>query len=127
MISAFQDELITIDELRARIPDLRAREAGLCTQIDALDSQLADRQIYLKLAEDLDGFLTGLRTSADTTDVPQQQRVLRLLVRDVLVGPEKITIRHRIPVREHTPDTGHETTSTDTEGDHRRLPIALGA
>jgi len=26
-------------------------------------------------------------------------RVLRLLVKDVLVGPEKITIRHRIPIR----------------------------
>ena len=117
MISAYQEELITIDELRARIPDLRARETSLRTQIDALDSQLADRQAYLKLADDLEGFLAGLRTSADTADVPQRQRVLRLLVKDVLIGPEKITIRHRIPVREHTPGTGDDTT-TATEGDH---------
>jgi site-specific DNA recombinase len=118
MISAFQEELITIDEPRARIPDLRAREASLPNQIDALNSQAADRQVYLKLADDLEGFLTGLRTSADTADVPQQQRVLRLLVKDVLVGPQKITIRHRIPVREH-PGTGHEPETTDAEGDHR--------
>ena len=118
MISAYQEELITIDELRARIPDLRTRETSLRAQINALDTQLADRQDYLKLADDLDHFLAGLRTSIDTPDVPERQRVLRLLVKDVLVGPEKITIRHRIPVREHTPSTAHENTTTDTEGDH---------
>ena len=31
--------------------------------------------------------------------VEERQRVLRLLVKDVLIGPEKITIRHRIPAR----------------------------
>ena len=29
----------------------------------------------------------------------ERQRVLRLLVKDILIGPDKITIRHRIPVR----------------------------
>jgi site-specific DNA recombinase len=118
MISAYQEELITIDELRARIPDLRARETSLRTQIDALDSQLADRQVYLKLADDLEGFLTGLRANADTADVAERQRVLRLLVKDVLIGPEKITIRHRVPVRGHTPHTPDDTATADTEGDH---------
>ena len=119
MIQAFQEQLITIDELRARIPDLRARETSLRTQIDALDAQLADREIYLKLADDLEGFLAGLQHSADTSDLPERQRVLRLLVKDVLVGPEKITIRHRIPVREHTPTSGHDHPTPDTESDDR--------
>ena len=46
------EELITIDELRTRMPDLRARETNLRNQIQALDSQLADREAYLKLASD---------------------------------------------------------------------------
>jgi site-specific DNA recombinase len=95
MIQAYQEQLITIDELRARIPDLRNRETSLRAQVEALDSQLADRQIYLKLADDLEGFLAGLRHNADTCTVPERQRILRLLVKDVLIGPEKITIRHR--------------------------------
>jgi len=45
MIQAYQEQLISIDELRARIPDLRGRETSLRTQIDALDAQLADREI----------------------------------------------------------------------------------
>ena len=58
MVEAFSEQLITIDELRGRMPGLRAREAGLRGQLDALDSQLADRDAYLKLANDLEGFLT---------------------------------------------------------------------
>ena len=99
MIEAFSEQLLTIDELRARMPHLRARQANLRTQIDALDAQAADRDAYLKLADDLEGFLTQLRGKAATADVEERQRVLRLLVKDVLIGPEKITIRHRIPVR----------------------------
>ena len=49
-------------------------------------------------------------TNADTADVAERQRVLRLLVKDVLIGPEKITIRHRIPVREHATDHAGTTT-----------------
>ena len=52
MIEAFSEQLITIDELRARMPHLRAREASLRGQLYALDAQAADRDAYLKLADD---------------------------------------------------------------------------
>jgi site-specific DNA recombinase len=118
MIEAFGEQLITIDELRARMPDLRARETNLRNQIEALDTQLADHQAYLTLAADLEGFLTQLHTNAETSTITERQRVLRLLVKDVLIGPEKITIRHRIPLRKRTHSHGQDTDSTDTEGEH---------
>ena len=127
MISAYQEELITIDELRTRLPDLRAREASLRSQMQALDAQSADQQVYLKLADDLDTFLTGLRTTAATSDVHERQRIVRLLVKDVLVGPEKITIRHRIPVREHTPAAGTTPQPPTRRVTIGTFPIALGA
>jgi site-specific DNA recombinase len=119
MVEAFSEQLITIDELRAKMPDLRARQASLRGQLDALDAQAADRDAYLKLAGDLEGFLSRLRGSAATASVDERRRVLRLLVKDVLIGPEKITIRHRIPVREHASGGGRHDT-TDTEGDMRQ-------
>jgi len=117
MIEAFQEQLITIDELRSRMPDLRARETNLRGQLDALDAQLADQEAYLKLADDLEGFLTRLRASTSGASVPERQRILRLLVKDVLVGPEKITIRHRIPIRERTSHSNQEHQTPATEGD----------
>ena len=118
MVTAFSEQLITIDELRARMPDLRARETGLKDQIAALDAQAADRDAYLRLAGDLEGFLTRLRASSATATTEDRQRVLRAVVQDILIGPEKITIRHRIPVREPASGGGHHDT-TDTEGDMR--------
>jgi DNA invertase Pin-like site-specific DNA recombinase len=119
MIEAFGEQLITIDELRARMPDLRARETNLRHQLDALDTQLADRQAYLTLATDLEGFLTQLHRGAETSTTDERRRVLRLLVKDVLIGPDKVTIRHRIPIRERTHKDSQHTDTTDTEGDHQ--------
>ena len=127
MIEAYSEQLITIDELRTRMPHLRARETSLRSQIEALDAQAADQDAYLKLAGDLDGFLAQLRGSAATASISERQRVLRLLVKDVLIGPEKITIRHRIPVRERTSSGGGHHDTTDTEGDMRQsYPLCWG-
>jgi site-specific DNA recombinase len=126
MIEAFSEQLITIDELRARMPALRARETNLRGQATALDAQLADRDAYLKLADDLESFLTQLRGNTHDASVTERQRVLRLLVKDVLIGPQKVTIRHRIPIRERTTsDQGPST--ADTEGDHQpSCPLRWG-
>ena len=127
MIEAFGEQLITIDELRARMPDLRAREANLRNQIQALDAQLADREAYLALAADLQGFLTQLHARAETSTLDERRRVLKLLIKDVLIGPEKITIRHRIPLRERVSSDTQHTGNTDTEGEHpEHCPVRWG-
>jgi site-specific DNA recombinase len=114
MISAFSEQLLTIDELRARMPDLRARETGMKDQFAALAALAADRDAYLKLADDLEGFLARLRGNSATATTQDRQRVLRALVQDILIGPDKITIRHRIPVREPSSDGHYDTTSAIT-------------
>jgi site-specific DNA recombinase len=123
MITASSEQLLTIDELRARMPALRARETGLKDQIAALDAQAADRDAYLRLAGDLEGFLARLRQSSATATTQDRQRILRAVVQDVLVGPEKITIRHRIPVREPSSSSGGHHDTTDTEGDMRESSL----
>src|SRR5258707_1889818 len=127
MIEAFSEQLITIDELRARMPHLRARQANLRGQIDAADTQAADREAYLQLADNLESFLAQLQGNAATASIPERQRVLRLLVKDILIGPQTITIRHRIPARGNTPAARKHDTETDTEGDHRQsYPLRWG-
>jgi len=119
MIEAYSEQLITIDELRAKIPGLRAREASLRRQIEAADAQAADRDAYLTLADDLESFLAQLHARAGTAPATERRRVLRLLVKDILIGPEKITIRHRIPARTGNTGTIQHDPQPDTEGDHR--------
>jgi site-specific DNA recombinase len=106
LVQAYQEALIPLDELRARIPELRARKATIDASLAALDAQLLDRDNYLKLAEDLDTFLTRLRDTATTATTPDRQRVLRTVVKEILVGPDQITIRHTIPVKRPFLSTG---------------------
>ena len=120
LIGAYQEDLLSLDELRARMPDLRARETSLRHQAQALDAQLADREVYLKLAQNLEGFLAALRKSAVSATVEDRQRVVRLLVKEVLVGPGKIVIRHSIPTRGDTPAPA--SVSTDSDNDAEPAP-----
>ncbi|MBV9164189.1 MAG: recombinase family protein [Pseudonocardiales bacterium] len=115
LIKAYQEELISFDELRERMPELRARETNLRSQLDALAAQLTDRDAYLKLATNLEDFLTRLRNNTAIATVPEQQRVLRLLVKDILIGPERILIRHRIPTGTNTPTPTRKITNGDTD------------
>jgi site-specific DNA recombinase len=119
LIKAYQEELISLDELRERTPELRSRETSLRSQLDALADQLVDRQAYLKLATGLEDFLARLRGNAATATVPEQQRVLRLLIKDVLIGPERILIRHSIPTSSATAPT---TTVADGDTDEEPAP-----
>jgi len=98
LLTAYQEGLISLDELRKRMPDLRRREQADNAELQAIVDQTADRATYLRLAETLTTFLTRLRSSADALDVSERQRVLRLLVKDVLVGDDTIIIRHSIPL-----------------------------
>ncbi len=96
LVEAYQEELIELEELRRRSPELRRKATALRGQLEALEAQAVDRETYLRLAENLGGFLTRLRNAAETVSIPERQRILRLLVREVLVGPERVVIRHSI-------------------------------
>ena len=85
------------------MPELRQREHASQTELNSILDQISDRAIYLRLAETLSDFLTRLRTSADTLDVQERQRIARLVIKDILVGDETIVIRHSIPLSSMTP------------------------
>ena len=98
LLTAYQEGLLSLDELRERMPDLRRREQTANTELQALLDQSVDRATYLRLAETLTTFLTRLRSAANGLDISERQRVVRLLVKEVLVGDDKIIIRHSIPL-----------------------------
>jgi site-specific DNA recombinase len=97
LVQAYQEDLLTLDELRARMPELRAKETGLTGALASLDAQLLDRETYLTLTENLEAFLSRLRDTSEAATIEDRQKVLRSVVKEVLVGPERVVIRHSIP------------------------------
>jgi site-specific DNA recombinase len=119
LIEAYQEQLITLEELRARTPTLRKREATLQAELGALDNELHDAETYLKLTETLESFRARLDANTQQLTIKQRQQIIRLLVREVLIGEEQITIRHSI-----TTPNGHQPQgySLRSDGQAPRTP-----
>jgi site-specific DNA recombinase len=96
LLTVYQEELLSLDELRVRMPPLRQREQAMQAELQAINNQTAERAAYLRLAETLTAFLERMRLNAQTLDVEQRQRIMRLLVKEVIVGKDLITIKHSI-------------------------------
>src|SRR6266545_863912 len=82
LLNAYQEGLLSIEQLRERMPVLRQRDQAL----RAIADQTNDRAAFLRLAETLAAFLARLHSAAETLSVTERQRIVRLLVKDVLVG-----------------------------------------
>src|SRR6266446_594886 len=98
LLTAYQEDLLSLDELRHRMPELRRREYATRAELQSIADQTTNRTAYLRLAETLTAFLARLRSSAETLDIIERQRVVRLLVKEILVSDDRIVIRHSIPL-----------------------------
>src|SRR5207244_7985915 len=106
LLNAYQEGLLSIEQLRERMPVLRHRQQTLRSELHAIADQTNDRAAFLRLAETLTAFLARLRSAAETLSVTERQRIVRLLVKEVLVGEDTITIRHSIPIPSGPPPNG---------------------
>src|SRR5260370_23597792 len=106
LLNAYQEGLLSIEQLRERMPVLRQRQQTLRAELQAMADQTNDRAAFLRLAETLTAFLARLRSGVETLSVIERQRIVRLLVKDVLVGEDTITIRHSIPIPSRPPQNG---------------------
>src|SRR5271170_5273939 len=111
LVTAYQEDLLSLDELRRRMPELRAREQFVRAELQAILDQAADRMAFLRLAETLTAFLQRLRESAQSLEIADRQKIVRLVVKDILVDNDTIAIRHSIPSHPRTPPPGTEPPS----------------
>src|SRR6202163_4162058 len=106
VLTAYQEQLLSLEQLRERMPPLRQREQTLRAELQAIADQTSDQGTFLRLAETLAAFLSGLRSTADTLDITERLRIVRLVVKEVLIGDDNIVIRHSIPIALTPPASG---------------------
>ncbi len=109
LLDAYQEDLIQLDELRSRMPELRKREKSFNEELNCIESDLIDQGALLKLADNMDNILSKLRGAADTMSVVERQKVLRLVVSEVLIDDENIRVKHSIPLPRANMPTGSTT------------------
>ena len=104
LVTAYQHELVTLDDLRERMPALRKQHQVLAAERQSLELASADKARYLRLSETLTDFRATLRARSDTLDVSQRQNIVRLVVKEIRVGLDTLTICHSLPVGRPGPD-----------------------
>ncbi len=106
LLDAYQEGLLELDELRSRLPNLRKRNEALQSELRSLEATTADQQTFLRLADNIGNFLERLRSTAYTLDVTERQKILRLVVKEILIYKETIKIKHSIPTTGATAPSG---------------------
>jgi len=111
LLDAYQDDLLQLEELRDRMPQLRKREKALQAELASLECAVADQQAIFRLANNLESFLSQLRNAVDTIDVKERQKLLHLIVKEILVDDETIKIKHLIPMlpANNTPESNYHS------------------
>ena len=104
LLNAYQEGLVSLDQLRSRMPELRKKQQAIQAERQSLEAAAADDTQCRRLVETLTDFCVQLRLRADTLQVPERQKILRLLVKEILVGRDTLTIRHSIRVPNAGPD-----------------------
>jgi site-specific DNA recombinase len=103
LVTAYQEGLLTLSQLRQRMPTLQKQTQAVESELQSLKVATVDEARYLQLAESLSGFRSKLRVRAEVLDIAVRQQILRLLVKEVLVGGDTITLRHSIPIPQSGP------------------------
>jgi site-specific DNA recombinase len=114
LLIAYQEGLASLEQLRSRMPDLRKQDQAIQAELQSLETAANDQTKYVRLVETLDGFHTRLRERAATLNVSERQKVLRLLVKEILVGRETITIRHSIRMPHSEPNPSNAPRPPDS-------------
>ena len=126
LITAYQEGLLSLAQLRHRIPELNKKSQAVESELQSLETAAVDQARYLQLAESLDGFRNKLRARAMTLDVGERQQILRLLVKEVLVAADSLTIRHSIPIPQTGPvSNGPQSTGSDPSGASQKASYLL--
>ncbi len=103
LLDAYQEGIVTLDELRRRNAPLQTRQRSIQSELEALQTSELDRESQLALATTIQQFLRRMRQAAQSLSILERQRIVRLLVREVRIGKGSVTICHSIPLNDLPP------------------------
>ena len=112
LLDAYQEGLLSLDQLRERMPQLRRHQLTTEKELQGAYWQALVAERTGEIARSLDNFLAQLKHSAQSLSVVERQKIVRLLIREILVHVDnRITIRHCLPLIGAARDAGVPTGS----------------
>lgn len=102
LLDVYQEGLLELSELRSRLTNLKKKKNALLSERQNLEASAADEQAFLRLADHIEEFLGKLHRRAGTMDLLERQKIVRLIIKEILIYDDTIKIRHSIPIVRHS-------------------------
>lgn len=98
LLDAYQEDLIGLGDLRSRAPELRRRQAAIEKELQGVALQALEKSRLTQLNASIENFLAALRQSAKQLEVIERQKVVRLVIKQIVVNGDALIIQHSIPI-----------------------------
>jgi site-specific DNA recombinase len=101
LLDAFQEGLVSLGQLRQRMPQLRVKQQTAEKELENARWKAMATERMNQLEHSLSNFTSRLRASASNLTVLEQQKVIRLLVKEIVIeADDRITVRHCLPLHD---------------------------
>jgi site-specific DNA recombinase len=98
LLDAYQEgNCLTVDELRPRMEKIRKMMSQLEAELKALNEWEEKFEKNVDFKATLEYIEKRLSASSEELSIAEKQKVVRLLIEEIVIGQESITIRHCIP------------------------------
>ncbi len=98
LLDAYQEGLIPIDQLRRRMPEIQKRIATVEKELSNIAANELALDSKLQLL-DLRSFTEQMHQNIHQLNINDKRKIVKLLVKEILVGEDNIEIRHSIPIK----------------------------
>jgi site-specific DNA recombinase len=99
LLDAYQEGLVEIAELRKRMPELQKRLNATAKELENLQAYQLTIDNKLQLLN-VGSFVEQLHKNSSLLDVTEKRKIMKLLVKEIVVGTDSINIKHSIPLKE---------------------------
>ncbi len=98
LLDAYQEGLMTLADLRKRSPQIKNKIGALEKEQQSLNLRAVEDKRWIELNNSVETFLGRLNGTVQKMTPVEKQKVLRIMVKQITVGKDLITIHHSIPV-----------------------------
>jgi site-specific DNA recombinase len=99
LLDAYQEGLIPLAQLRKRMPELQKKVNALEKDLEHLKVHETALDQRLQLL-DVQTFTSQIDQNVNQLDIKEKKKILRLLVKEIVVGDDVLDIKHSIPLKE---------------------------
>ena len=90
-----------LKELKARMGHIKREKNNVRRELAGMESGLSRNQL-LELSEAVKYFSNHLQTSQSSLEFAEKRKILRMLIHEIQIGKDDITVNHIIPVKKNS-------------------------